>query len=88
MRKDCHAAHDGLDWVCIHDSFSDTGDEEGRFSTLKLVVEVNEESEEGGLAGRGGRGVVLVGVGDRVDARRRPSAVYEIVSKWNKWEDY
>lgn len=75
MRKHGHRAHDGFHGVRVDDAFLDAGDEEGGFAAGEVVVEVDEEGEEGGLAGSGGRGVVDVGVGYGVDARGGPCAV-------------
>ena len=68
MGKHGDTAHDGLNGVSIDDALLDAGDEEGGFAADKVVVEVDEEGEEGGLAGGWGRGVVLVRVCFGVDA--------------------
>jgi hypothetical protein len=50
MREHCYTTHNGLDGISVDDALFDTGDEEGCLATSEIVVEVDEECEEGGLA--------------------------------------
>ena len=60
-------AHDRLYRVSINDTLLDARDEEGRLTTLELVVQVDEEGEERGLARIGWRRIVFVSIGDGID---------------------
>jgi hypothetical protein len=75
MRKHSHATHDGLNWIRIDDAFLDARDKEGRLAAFEIIVQVDEESEEGGLASVWRRGVVLVGVCYGLDAGGWPCTV-------------
>ena len=75
VREDCHTPHNRLDRVRIDNALLDTGDEKRRLAAFEVVVEVDEEGEEGGLASVRGRGVVLVGVCCGVDAGGGPCTV-------------
>ena len=48
--KNGYTAHDRLDRVRVNDALLHAGDEEGRLATSEVVVEVDEECEEGRLA--------------------------------------
>lgn len=68
MWKHSNTTHDRFDGVSIDHTLFYTRYEERRFTTLELVIEVDEKGEEGGLAGIGRRGIVLVFVCYRIDA--------------------
>jgi hypothetical protein len=50
MREYCYTTHNGLDGISVDDALFHTGNEEGCLATSEIVVEVDEECEEGGLA--------------------------------------
>jgi hypothetical protein len=68
MWEHSYTAHNGLDGVRIDDTLLNTGDEEGCLATSEVVVEVDEEREEGRLACVRGRRVVLIGISRGMDA--------------------
>lgn len=60
VREHGHAALDRLHWVRVEDALARRGQEEGRLARRELVVEVDQEREEGRLLCVGRAGVVLV----------------------------
>lgn len=60
VREHGHAALDWFHGVRVKDALARRGQEEGRLSRRELVVEVDQECEEGRLLGVGRTGVVLV----------------------------
>ena len=53
VREYCNTTHDRFDWVGVDNTFLDTWNEESRFATLELIVKVDKEREERGLASVG-----------------------------------
>jgi hypothetical protein len=53
MWEHCDAAHDRLDRIRIDDPVLYAGNEECRLAAFEVVVEVDEEGEQGGLASIG-----------------------------------
>lgn len=76
MREDSNAAHDRFDGVGIDNALFHTGYEERGFAALELVIKVDEKGEEGGLAGIGRRGIVLVFVCYRINAWGWPCTIW------------
>jgi hypothetical protein len=72
-----YTAHDGLDWVRVDNALFHARDEEGSLATPEIVIQVDEECEERGLACVRGRRVVLIGISSRMDARRWPGAILQ-----------
>lgn len=68
VREHRHAAHDRLDGIRVDDAVLHTRDEERCLAAAEIVVQVDEEGEQTRLAGIRGRGVVLVRIGDGIDA--------------------
>jgi hypothetical protein len=68
MREHCDTSHDRLDRIGIDDTLLDARNEECCLAALEIVVEIYQESEKRRLACIGRRGVVLVGVCDRINA--------------------
>lgn len=62
MREHGHAALDRLHGIRVEDALARRGQEEGRLARRELVVEVDQEGEEGRLLCVGQARVVLVGV--------------------------
>ena len=81
MRKHGHTTHDGFNWVSVDNTFLDTRDEEGGLAAFELIIEVDEESEKGRLAGVDWRGIVLIGICRCVDSRGWPCAVCSELGK-------
>ena len=46
MGENSDTPHERLDGVCIHDSFTNTWDEEGSLPAFKLVIQVDQECEK------------------------------------------
>jgi hypothetical protein len=67
MWEHCDTSHDWLDRIGIDDTLLDAWDEKCCFAAFEIVVEIDEESEERRLPPIRRRGVVLVGVCDRID---------------------
>jgi hypothetical protein len=63
-----NTSHYWLDGISINDTILDAWNKERRLAALEVVVEVDEEREERGLARIGRRRVVLVGVCNRINA--------------------
>lgn len=76
VREQCHAALDGLHWERVHGALSRPRQEECGLAGVELVIEVDQEGEEGGLFCAWKTGVVLVGIVWQ-NARGRPCAVCE-----------
>lgn len=75
MRKYSNTTHNRLDRVRIDDTLFDARNEEGRFAAHEVVVEVDEERKEGGLAGISRGGIVLISVCSGMNAGGWPCTV-------------
>lgn len=76
MRKDSYTTHDRLDRICVDDTFLHTWDEECGFAASEVVVQVDKESEERRLTRIARRGIILICICCRINARWWPRAVY------------
>lgn len=68
VREYRDTAHDWLDRVRIDNTLLHTWDEEGSLAATEVVVQVDQECEQTRLPSVGRGRIVLVGIGDRIDA--------------------
>ena len=68
MRKHDHSTHDRSHRIRVHHALSRARHEECSLTALEVVIQVDQESKEGRLAGVWWRGIVGVGVCYGIDS--------------------
>lgn len=75
VRENGHRTHYRLYRVCIHHTLTNARNEESRFASLEIIIEIYQECEKRRLARRRGGRVILIGVSDGINPRRWPCTI-------------